>query len=330
MRIDSAIVGPAFAALGYILSQISCVHASPPSSPNRILDASIARELTPRYVSQQSHPIDAVDDRLSHSQISPDHQGRADDEITIIPISVGVSLTQATCSDSADPISCATIATVAVYSNFFAAPWSGGRRSSDALYANTEYPPVPGCSTACRLKSEAEEGDWRAIGNVRLHYKLGALLRAYDRSVQVTVDGAFHNIFYRRQETVSGLRAVRSCTPSAGNGKRQQDVEDNDGGMVADYYYVDEDEPAIDTFNSTISQIQTYAQETTSAFAAAGTILGCAIFSDSDSALDEGLLAFGWNAQPFVFSSPSEANSLAQECYDETFPGRVSHSKHWC
>lgn len=103
--------------------------------------------------------------------------------------------------------------------------------------------------------------------------------------------------------------------------KRQnfENGEHNDGGLVVDYYFLDENESAYDSFHSTSTLIKNFANDAISDMASSNTVIECADFGDSGGILDGGLLTVGWNNQAYQIDEPGESESLTRECYqDET------------
>ncbi|KAH9947045.1 hypothetical protein B0H21DRAFT_708767 [Amylocystis lapponica] len=220
-------------------------------------------------------------------------------EIVIKAFDAAASITQAVCTN-AGPIACGVVGAAAVFGIFFAAWYSRRDLDGPLIDINTEYPAISGCGTTCRLKFEAEEGPWRSIGNV-------------------TVDGIFHDLHYRRNGSFSGLRSIQRG-PVDQLSKRQSfhnGEDNNDGGMVVDYYYLDENETAYDSFGSTSSMINGFASDAIDAMQSSNTVIECADFGDSNGILNGGLLTVGWNGQAYQLDEPNESQSLTSECYSD-------------
>ncbi|KAH9947044.1 hypothetical protein B0H21DRAFT_369780 [Amylocystis lapponica] len=220
-------------------------------------------------------------------------------EIVTKAFDAAVSITQAVCS-TGGPIACGVVGAAAVFGVFFAAWYSRRDLDGPLIDINTEYPAISGCGTACRLKFEAEEGPWRSIGNA-------------------TVNGIFHDLHYQRNGSFSGLRSIQHG-PVDQMSKRQsfQNGEDNnDGGMVVDYYFYDENETAYDSFDSTSSMINNFANDAMATMQSANTVIECADFGDSDGILNGGLLTVGWNGQAYQIDEPGESEALTKECYSD-------------
>ena len=132
------------------------------------------------------------------------------------------------------------------------------------------------------------------------------------------MDGIFHDLHYQRNGTFSGLRAIQ-YGPVDQLSKRQtfENGEDNDGGMVVDYYFYDENETAYDSFDSTSTLISDFANDAIGDMESSSTIIECADFGDSDGILNGGLLTVGWNNQAYQIDEPGESASITNTCYQD-------------
>ncbi|KAF9064762.1 hypothetical protein BDP27DRAFT_126431 [Rhodocollybia butyracea] len=121
----------------------------------------------------------------------------AADAVSIAAIEGFGKITQAVCT-SAGPFACAAVGLTAVIAIFFGVFVLNGRdimeSGSEIFPMMLEYPPITGCGVACRLHREAPEGDWRSIGNV-------------------TVNGTFHDIHFKKMNGLHGLRALQFFPP---------------------------------------------------------------------------------------------------------------------
>lgn len=128
------------------------------------------------------------------------------------------------------------------------------------------------------------------------------------------MNGVYHDLHYRRVGNIQGIRAVQFGTITVKR-RQEQDAQDyNDGGMMTDYFFIDENETAYDSFDSYSSQISSFADDAVDAMEQAGTIIECVNFEDSDGLLNGGLLAFGWNYSPYQFQA-GQSEAMTQECY---------------
>ena len=89
----------------------------------------------------------------------------------------------------------------------------------------------------------------------------------------------------------------------------------NDGGIVADFSWLTNNEGAYDAFHSTTSGTSFFAAN------AGGWIVGsshsiasCAAFSDGEGVLDNGLLTVGWNGKAFEWMEPGEEGAVYAAC----------------
>ncbi|KAH9947036.1 hypothetical protein B0H21DRAFT_708759 [Amylocystis lapponica] len=220
-------------------------------------------------------------------------------EIVTKAFDAAVSITQAVCTNGG-AIACGVVGAIAVFGVFFTAWYSRRDLDGPLIDINTEYPAISGCGTTCRLKFEAEEGPWRSIGNV-------------------TVNGIFHDLHYQRNGSFSGLRSIQHGPVDQMN-KRQSfhnGEDNNDGGMVVDYYFVDESEKAYDSFHSTSTLIRDFADDAIGSMKTSNTVIECADFGDSDGLLNGGLLTVGWNGQAYQIDEPGESEAITKECYSD-------------
>ncbi|KAF8579135.1 hypothetical protein K439DRAFT_1638198 [Ramaria rubella] len=218
-------------------------------------------------------------------------QPEFDNSIVVRGFATAAAITAVTCATAQPPPVCIAGAVTAVFTAFFSIYQASGSKRALSTYALlTDYPPTNGCGTVCHLKSEAPEGGWRLIGNF-------------------TANGVFHSLHYSRAGNVSGLRAVEHGYAS-GNVKRG---EANDGGVVVDYLWNTNNMQAYDSFDSTPTSTTDFADDVVTGLEEDDDILGCANFEDSDGILAPGLMAIGWNNQPFEFQD-GESAALLGEC----------------
>lgn len=159
----------AFVSLAATLSRNLPVGAVPLShelSITRSTGTSVVFGPTFRYVyASDGTKLATYKNGVSDKPISDEEL--VNDTVVIKAIEASVSITMAVCTGNPNNgIACAAVGALSVLSNFFAA-WYGRKREDDLdIVHNTDYPPIATCSTACRLKNEAPEGDWRLFGNV--------------------------------------------------------------------------------------------------------------------------------------------------------------------
>ncbi|KAF8580713.1 hypothetical protein K439DRAFT_1662644 [Ramaria rubella] len=218
-------------------------------------------------------------------------QTEFDNSIVVQGFATAAAITAVTCATAQPPPVCIAGAVTAVFTAFFSIfQASGSKRALSTYTLLTDYPPTNACGTICHLKSEAPEGGWRPIGNF-------------------TANGVFHSLHYSQAGNVSGLRAVEHGYTS-GSVKRG---EANDGGVVVDYLWNTDNMQAYDSFHSTPASTSDFANDVVNDLEGADDILGCANFEDSDGILAPGLIAIGWNNQPFEFED-GESAALLGEC----------------
>ncbi|KAJ7707231.1 hypothetical protein B0H16DRAFT_1824344 [Mycena metata] len=100
-----------------------------------------------------------------------------------------VKITEVVCK-ATGPIACVATGIISLFGVFFSAYLLNGCDLVHAHMLVTDFPPIRGCGTICRLRNKAPEGDWRLIGNA-------------------TTNGVFHAVHYSRIGSISGLRAVQ-------------------------------------------------------------------------------------------------------------------------
>ncbi|KAH9947050.1 hypothetical protein B0H21DRAFT_883369 [Amylocystis lapponica] len=303
MRFSTVIAGTAVMLAGCLLV------AATPVTTDLVVARAPTRSIvsTTRYIyDRNGTKIATVKDGVASGNVDvATLESLLNPEIVTKAFDAAVSITQAVCG-SGNALACGVVGTVAVFGVFFTAWLSRRDLDGPLIDVNTEYPAISGCGTACRLKFEAEEGPWRSIGNV-------------------TVNGIFHDLHYQRNGSFSGLRSIQHG-PVDQMSKRQglhNGEDNNDGGMVVDYYFVDENESAYDSFGPTSTLIQSFADDAIDSMQSSNTVIECADFEDSDGLLNGGLLTVGWNGQAYKLDQPGESQALTDQCYSDTIPVRA-------
>lgn len=260
----------------------------PPTNVN-VSDITISSINHHTYPASQSPDTDIA---VPHPLVSPP-------SMTTVGLSVGVGFAAASCVGG-NLVGCAAAALTSVYLFFFGGFSSSGKRdaTSDIVYDHP-YPPLPNCGTICRLDSEEPEGDWRPIGNV-------------------TPRGVLHNVYYRRVGTLSGLRVVEVPASFPAAVKR---AEDDVGGLVVDYHWTNDNQANYDSFHSTSAEISAFADDSAGDLQSGNDILACNAFFDAGGQVNVGLIAVGWNNQPFQFNEDGEYNAIMSECVNDIAHG---------
>ena len=96
--------------------------------------------------------------------------------------------------------------------------------------------------------------------------------------------------------------------------------ENDDGGFVADYYWNSDNEGPYDSFGSSSSGTEFFAQNAADYMIdSVQGVSACAGFTDAQGPLDNGILAYGWNDQPYLWQDgqlQSQFDSCASELGD--------------
>ena len=218
-----------------------------------------------------------------------------------------VEITKAVCTTIGSfglpgAVGCAATGIVSLLGLFFLGFTGSGKRDVSSNVWNTIYLPTAEQSAVQQLHTLEPEGDWRSIGNA-------------------TIDGIFHDLHYRRNGSVAGLRAMQY--PSHGLSTRS---EDDFGGVVVDYHWNDANRAAYDDFGSNQGYIDGTAQLWAQELQNLDANVECASWYDDAGLLNSGVLTVGWNDQPWQFADGEPAGYL-QTC-DGNLNGQVPSEDH--
>ncbi|GJE90560.1 hypothetical protein PsYK624_067030 [Phanerochaete sordida] len=199
---------------------------------------------------------------------------------------------------SGNPVTCAIGAGYAVLTFFFAAFRFQDRADiGDDAAPYFVYPPTAGSGRMVkRFSTELEHNQWHYVGHVQ-HQSL-------NHTVHYFTDGRIQRL---RARTVPFWNATSSAS------KRQSDP-DNDGGFVADYSWLSNNEGPYDSFDSTSDGTSYFAANLGGYMIANEGIASCAAFEDDQGTLDNGLMTYGWNNQEFEWTEPGEEESAYSQC----------------
>jgi hypothetical protein len=278
--------------------------------PSKALALSVAVSITARASSElasSDSQYGAIELRSSHIgsvgnweflsdvALAPLESGNTAAIATLGSTAVGLTAAVCTAVAGTGPVGvagCLFQGLVATIGSFFAIFQLSGKR--DVTYqVMLDYPAGPGCHGACQLDIQAPEGDWRIVGNA-------------------TVSGIHHDLYYRRNGTLSGVRAVQRGNATDVRKRSENDV----GGLVVDYNWSNDNIVAYDSFGSSPSQIQTDSSFFEQKMVDANVLLACAGWQDSNGILADGLISVGWNDQAFQFED-GEENGLLSECHSD-------------
>lgn len=148
--------------------------------------------------------------------------------LAVITANSGIAV--AACQ-SGIPWVCAGVAIAVVLGNFLtlfissSGPSDASNVKRDVLYptigvVQDAWQPTTSCSTHCQLKAGAAHGVWTPFAST-------------------TVDGVHHDLHFRQNGTLMGIRAVSRSTASM-----KRDENDDDGGIVAAYFWEDNNQQA--------------------------------------------------------------------------------------
>lgn len=208
---------------------------------------------------------------------------------------------------NADVLSCVYNGVGYVLSVFFEVFFNYMKRDGDIFV--TDFPALPGCNTRCRLRTEAEEGPFRPIGN-------------FTRIVNGTSE--VHTIHYMRIGALQGLRSQGPSTTNVTGSplERRGDVDDY-GGVVATYNWYEGNEANYDSFDSYSDQIAGAATDVVNVFEESNVLVSCVSFmtqpednsgaSNTFSYLNTGAFSIGWNDQAYVYDD-NELTDILEEC----------------
>jgi hypothetical protein len=190
------------------------------------------------------------------------------------------------------------------YSGGTSVPTRRGLLSSVVYNIHSDYAPTESCNMLCQLQNKIPDGEWTNIGNA-------------------TVDGVFHHVHHFRNGTSRGMRAWQTSDPTTTTSsqtrrKRQNpyDQDEDSEGMVGDFYWTSTsaNDEAYDTFNSNTGIDDEAANDITNFMESGNYIEACVDFYDTDGVLENGVIAIGWNGEPFIFSSQSALDEQLAQC----------------
>ncbi|GJE90495.1 hypothetical protein PsYK624_066330 [Phanerochaete sordida] len=208
---------------------------------------------------------------------------------------------------SGNVVICAIGATYSVLTFFFAAWFFADRRALDGGdgVPHFVFGPTPDMTLRERVAAELAPGQWHALGHIA-HGGLNHTVHYFGRG------GGVHTL---RAETAPFWNETTL--------DRRQEAEDesNDGGFVADYSWNSNNKGPYDAFHSTSDGTMFFADN------AAGyminsqqAISACAGFQDASGFLDNGVLAYGWNGQPYNWQD-GQLDATFDMCQNELGDG---------
>jgi len=114
------------------------------------------------------------------------------------------------------------------------------------------------------------------------------------------------------------MRAHQLGDPTATDSTSKRDPYDQDenSGVVGDFYWSSDSSnlAAYDSFDSSTSGDNEFASEISNDMEGGNWIEACADFGDSDGLLEGGVIALGWNGNPFSYSSQSALDDHLADC----------------
>lgn len=204
---------------------------------------------------------------------------------------------------SGDALACVTKGLSAVLGTYFLAYKASKTRKRDLddldggdLFS-LDYPPLAGYPIRYRLQDELDDAcDWTLIGNA-------------------TIGNTLHTIHFARNGSVSGIRAISrgNILPSSLNtivntftenittiaSILQKRAEDDEGGIVVDYFWRNSNEQAYKDFQPSQQSTDQYSEDIANDLWNADSAQGCADFLDADGVLGGGLVSIGDHGRPF-------------------------------
>lgn len=202
----------------------------------------------------------------------------------------------ATCG-SGNIYTCAIGAAYSAITFFFAAfKWQDRADTADEDAPFFVYPPTPGTGRMVnRLRTELAAGQWHYVGHV-------------------PHQGLNHTVHYFTDGRIQRLRARTVPFWNETGTLDARDDPANDGGFVADYSWISNNEGPYDSFHSTSDGSSFFASNAGGYMMANEGIAACASFQDAQGTLDNGLLTYGWNNQEFQWTNPGEENAAYSDC----------------
>ena len=232
------------------------------------------------------------------------------DELVIAGITAVQVISVPACSDT---LTCFTVGAIGVILGYMAAQvttndnpsyqdgtFAPTRRSIDGTSSTSrvlnllnDYIPTDDCGLACQLSNKVDEGKWTHIANV-------------------TVNGTFHELHHFRNGSTAGMRA-RQKVNKANSRRDPYDQEDYES-VVADYYWNFGIVQAYDDFDSN-SELDLIAGTAVGSYMISNNyIAACVDFLDTAGLLDDGVLAVGWNEQPYIWNNQSQLDNQISTC----------------
>ena len=157
---------------------------------------------------------------------------------------------------------------------------NGGNPTSWVLNLLNDYVPTDDCALACQLSNKVDEGKWTHI-------------------TDVTINGTFHELHHFRNGSTAGMRAHQKV--SKANLQRNPYDQEDYKSVVADYYWNFGIVQAYDNFDSN-SELDLIAGTAVGSYMISNNyVAACVDFLDTTGLLDDGVLAVGWNEQPYIW-----------------------------
>ncbi|KAJ5570824.1 hypothetical protein N7535_004484 [Penicillium sp. DV-2018c] len=192
--------------------------------------------------------------------------------LAVIAANSGIAV--AACSTGV-PWVCAGTAIAVVIMNFItlfipsSGPSDASNTKRDMLYSligavHDAWQPTESCSTHCQLKARAAHGVWTHFASA-------------------TVDGVHHDLHFRQNGTLNGLRAVPRPTTSM----KRDDVDD-EGGIVAAYFWEDNNQQAFNDFDQ--SSVGGIAETIDDYMQSNDADIVCSDLLDQDGAVNAGVM----------------------------------------
>ena len=112
-----------------------------------------------------------------------------------------------------------------------------------------------------------------------------------------------------------GTRAVQHQPSQQATNKRQNPYDqDEQDGIIGGYYWMFGTQTAYNAFDSIIAEDDDIGNDVANYMANGNWIAACTDLSDSAGLLDDGVVAVGWNDQPFEWSSQVALENEISAC----------------
>ena len=237
---------------------------------------------------------------------------QAGDQVVIAGITSVQEISIPACPD---PLTCFTVGSIAVIVGYMAVQvatndnpsyqngtYAPTRRSVDSgnlgptdrvMNLFSDYLPTEDCALACQLSNKVDEGKWTHIANV-------------------TVNGTSHELHHFRNGSTVGMRARQKV--SKANSRRDPYDQEDYESVVADFYWSDGTVEAYDNFLSN-SGIDVTASAAVGSYLISGNYVAiCVDFLADEGLLENGVIAIGWNEQPYIWNSQSQLDNQISTC----------------